>query len=159
MTRLVIAFASLALGLGVAGCGGKSSSSTTPAQDGPKPAVLAKKVSLSWGLVPVTTSARPVTDVFLALTDETAKQKSHSIGRYVGTCSVIEPAKEMNALTGVRCEADGEGFELHVATRGGDEIIVFEGRWREGEALDPMSREPILHLKVQLGVAITVENP
>jgi len=159
MTRLVIAFASLALGLGVAaGCGGKGSSSTTPDPDGTKPAVLAKKVSLSWGLSPATDAPEPMTDVFLALTDETAKQKSHSLGRYKGACSVIAPAKEMNALTGVRCDAGGAGTEIHAVTRGGDEIIVLHGSWREGEAADPMAREPILHIKVPLGVAITVDE-
>ena len=163
MTRPVIPVASLALGvaLGLAsGCGGKSSSATTTPGDGATtPAVLAKKVSLSWGLSPATGAPEAMTDVYLALTDETAKQKSHSLGRYKGACAVIVPAKEMNALTGVRCDAGGAGTEIHAVTRGGDEIIVLHGSWREGEPGDPMAREPIMHIKVPLGVAIAVDAP
>jgi hypothetical protein len=156
MTRLVIAFASLALalGLGCSGGKGKQATATTGTGEGSAgPARLAKRVTISWGITPVGEMA----DIFLATTDETGAQVSHSIGRYKGTCSVFAPAPEMKALTGVQCTAGGGGTELHAVAQGGDQIIVLQMPFTEGAPQDPMNRKEIISVKVPLGVAISVD--
>lgn len=156
----VIAFAA-------AGCGGKSTTSTTPdgttTGDGSasQPAVLTKRMSLSWGAVPVTVTEGgqevAFADIYLAITDETGKTVSNNLGRYKGACNAFAPAPEMKALTGMRCSTGAGGTELHVVQQGGDELIVLHVSWREGQTTDPMAREQVNRFKVPLGVAITVE--
>ena len=140
MTRLVIALASAALGSVFAlGCSGPAKQDTTTTGSGSgssEPAHLTKKVMVSWGISPVGEMA----DVFLATTDETGKQVSHSIGRYKGTCTVFSPASEMNAITGVQCKAGGGGTELHLVVKGGEELIVLQIPFTEGAPQDPMDR-------------------
>lgn len=141
MTRLVIAI------LMIASCSGsaKQAKNTEP----PPPA---KKVSLSWGIE----KQGEMADIFLATTDETGKQISTPVGRYKGDCSVITPAKEMNALTGVACRTGGTGTELHAIVQGGDEVIILQLGINEGVAPDPMSREEVTRVKIPLGAKIEV---
>ncbi|MGE0868084.1 MAG: hypothetical protein AB7P03_05975 [Kofleriaceae bacterium] len=131
------------------GCGGTQSTTTAggeASQDGP--AVLAKKIAVSWGIQ----QHGEMADVFLATTDETGKQISHSVGTYKGACAVFTPAPAMNALTGVQCKAGDGGTELHAVTRGGEEIIVLQMGITANP--DPMAREEVTTVKVPLGVKI-----
>jgi hypothetical protein len=160
MTRLVIAFASLALTLGCSGGSGKQATTTTgtgSADGSAKPVQLTKRVTISWGIDPAVGPVGEMADVFLATTDETGSQLSHSIGRYKGTCSVFAPAPEMKALTGVQCKSGGGGTELHAVRQGGDQIIVLQMPFTEGAPQDPMNRKEIISVKVPLGVGITVD--
>ena len=157
MTRLVIALASAVLGSVLAsGCSGAAKQDTTTTGSGPgsnEPARLVKKVMVSWGISPVGEMA----DVFLATTDETGKQVSHSIGRYKGTCTVFTPAAEMNAITGVQCKAGGGGTELHLVVQGGEELIVLQMPFTEGAPQDAMNRKEIIRIKVSRGIGIQVD--
>ena len=148
MTRL--AFAALFV---IAACGGKGKSTdTTTAGSGggsSQPAVMAKKISLSWGITPEGEMA----DVFLQVTDETGKQVSNAVGRYKGTCAVIKPAPEMNAITGVACTTAGGGTELHAVKRS-DEIVVVQMGTNPGVTPDPMSREQVSTFKIPVGIAV-----
>ncbi len=141
----------------LAGCSGpaKTDPGTTPGSSGPPP--LAKRVTLAWGIQPVTVGGEPMADLYLALTDERSQVTSHSLGRWKGACEVIIPSREMNALTGMRCKTGGTGTELHVTTQGGDTIIVLKMGWYEGAPEDPMDREEVKRIGVTLGVAIHVD--
>jgi hypothetical protein len=140
MTRLVISFVALALAVG---CSGKAKPPKTTESP------LAKRVTLSWGFQP----EGEMTDVFLATTDETAKQVSHPIGRYKGKCDKITPAKEMNAITGVACTTTGGGTELHAVVQDNQVIIMMMGT-NPGATPDPMAREEVTRVGVPLGAAI-----
>lgn len=129
--------------------------STLPAGESSGPPPLAKRVSLAWGIQP-TTSGEPMADLFLALTDETGKVASHELGRWKGACEVVTPAKEMNALTAMRCTTGATGTELQVTTQGGDKIIVLQLGIDDGVTPDPMAREEVKTISVPLGVAISV---
>jgi hypothetical protein len=148
MARLVI---SLAL---IAACSGaqKAPTSTKPG-DGSGAPLLAKKVAVTWGIEP---QGGEMTDVFLATTDETGKQVSHPLGRYKGVCSVITPAKEMNALTGVACRTGPTGTELHAVIEHGEDIIVLKMGIDEGVRQDPMAREEVTRVKVSPGAKIQI---
>ncbi|MGE0546396.1 MAG: hypothetical protein AB7O24_18365 [Kofleriaceae bacterium] len=145
MTRLTIASV---LAVWCLGCGGKQSTTTPNPGGGDGPAVLAKKVAVSWGIQ----QHGEMADVFLATTDETGKQVSHSVGTYKGACSVFTPAPAMNALTGVQCKSGDGGTELHAVTRGGEEIVVLQMGITANP--DPMAREEVTTVKVPLGVKI-----
>lgn len=154
MTRLVIALASAVLALGCSGAAKQDTTTTTGSGAGSnEPAQLVKKVLVSWGISPVGEMA----DVFLATTDETGKQVSHSIGRYKGTCTVFSPAAEMNAITGVQCKAGGGGTELHLVVQGGEELIVLQMPFTEGAPQDAMNRKEIIRIKVSRGIGIQVD--
>ena len=154
MTRLVIAFASAVLALGCSGAAKQDTTTTTSSSGGSsQPAYLTKKVLVSWGISPLGEMA----DIFLATTDETGKQVSHSIGRYKGTCSVFSPASEMNAITGVQCKAGGGGTELHLVVQGGEELIVLQMPFTEGAPQDAMNRKEITRVKVSRGISIEVD--
>ncbi len=142
MTRLVIALASVLLALA---CSGKAKPVTTGGGD----PTLVKKVSVSWGF----SAEGEMTDVFLALTDETGKQVSHPLGRYKGTCAKISPPAEMNALTGVGCVTGGGGTELHAVLQG-NEIIVMQMGTSPGATPDPMAREEIKRVAYPVGAGI-----
>src|SRR3954470_3258748 len=90
-------------------CSGKNKNDKTTGSGSGGPALLVKKVSLSWGVQPDGEMA----DIFLVTTDETGKQVSNPVGRYKGKCSPIKPAAEMGAITGVACVTGGGGTELH----------------------------------------------
>ena len=155
MTRPVIALASIVFGFGL-GCSGAAKQDTTTTGEGSgsnEPAHLVKKVMVSWGISPVGETA----DIFLATTDETGKQVSHSIGRYKGTCSVFSPAQDMNAITGVQCRVGGGGTELHLVVQGGEELIVLQMPFVDGAPQDPMDRKEIIRVKVSRGIAIEVD--
>ena len=138
MTRLVIAI------LMIASCSG--SAKQTKNTDPPP----AKKIAVSWGIE----KQGEMADISLATTDETGKQISTLLGRYKGECSVITPAKEMNALTGVACRTGPTGTELHAVVQGGDELIVLKLGINEGVTPDPMAREEVTRVKVPLGAKI-----
>ncbi len=145
MTRLVIALVLLA------SCGGTSKSG---AADGTGPsggtAILAKKVSLSWGIE----KQGEFADVFLATTDETGKQVSHPLGRWKGECAVTTPAKDMNAVTAVACRTGATGTELHAVIEKGEDIVILKLGIDEGVTPDPMGREEVTRVKVPLGAKI-----
>jgi hypothetical protein len=147
MTRLAIAL------VFVLGCGGKTTSTTKPGGGGGGEPILAKKISVSWGIQ----QQGPEAELYLQTTDETGKQVSHDLGRYPGTCSVSMPAPEMNALTGVACQQGGTSIELHAVSHGGDAIIIVKLRVDEGVPPDPMAREEVTRIKVPLGVGISVD--
>ncbi|MBA3391375.1 MAG: hypothetical protein H0T89_01970 [Deltaproteobacteria bacterium] len=150
MTRLLmplVLFAAVA-------CGGKKSSTTTTTTTGggsTASTVLVKKIVLSWGITP----KGELADIYLATTDETGKQLSHSLGAYKGTCTAFKPAPEMNAITGVSCTtAPGAGTELHAVVQGGEEIIVLQLGLDAGVTPDPMARKEISRIKIPLGIAV-----
>src|SRR5262249_33642773 len=120
--------------------------------DGSAAPPLAKKIAVTWGIEP----QGEMTDVFLATTDETGKQVSHPLGRYKGVCSVITPAKEMNALTGVACRTGPTGTELHAVIERGEDIIVLKLGVDEGVRQDPMAREEVTRVKVPPGAKIQI---
>jgi hypothetical protein len=144
MVRLVITLALLG------SCSGTAKSGST-AGPGESP-VIAKRVALSWGIEKQGDAA----DLFLATTDETGKQISHPLGRYKGECTVITPAKEMNAMTGVACRTGGTGTELHAVIQGGQDVIVLKLGINPGVAPDPMAREEVIRVTVPLGAKIEV---
>ena len=141
MVRSVIA---LAL---VAACSGAARTENT-AKPGEPP--VARKVAVSWGIE----QHGEMADVFLATTDETGKQVSHSLGRYKGTCMVITPAKEMNAVSGVACRTGPTGTELHAVIQNGEDIVVLKLGIDAGVKQDPMAREEVTRVKVPPGSKI-----
>ena len=148
MTRLVIA---LALGTLVLGCSGTAKpSTTTGAGSGSGAPLLAKRVSVSWGIQ----QDGEMADLFLQTTDETGSQVSHELGRWKGTCKVSTPGPNMNALTAVDCRTGGTGTELQAVLHGGDEIIIMKLGIDEGTMPDPMAREEVKRIKVPLGAKI-----
>lgn len=149
MRSLSITCAAVVLALAAAGCPKGKQEPTA----GSGPPVLAKKISVSWGI----TNKDDLVDIHLATTDETGKQVSHLVGTYEGTCMPFKPAAEMNAITGVACKtAEGRGTELHAVVQGGEEIIVLQMPTTAGVTPDPMAREEVTRVKVPLGIAIEV---
>lgn len=149
MTRLL-----MSLVLSLAACsGGKKSASNptgTGTGTGSGPAVLVKKIVVSWGITP----KGELADIFLATTDETGKQVSHELGSYKGDCKPFKPPAEMNAVTGVRCSTGGGGTELHAVVQGGEEIVVLSGGFDQGRELDPMARKEVSRIKIPLGISV-----
>jgi hypothetical protein len=91
--------------------------------------------------------------VFLETTDETGKRVSHPVGTYSGTCQLIKPAEDMNALSGVNCTAGDAGVELHAVVNEGD-IVVLKLKVQIGLTPDPMAREEVMRVKAPMGAAI-----
>ena len=153
MTRLLMSLVLIA-SLTAACSGGKktSSSSTAPssAGTGSGTAILVKKIVLSWGITP----KGELAEIFLATTDETGKQVSHSVGTYKGTCTPFKPPAETSAITGVSCVTGGGGTELHAVVQGGEEIVVLSVGTEEGRAPDPMARKEVTRIKIPLGIAV-----
>ena len=143
MTRIVITLAFLA------SCGGAAKQDSKTGADN-VPVIVAKKVAVSWGI----TKVGEMADVFLATTDETGKQVSHSLGRYKGDCSVIAPPKEMNALSGVACRTGGTGTELHAVVQNGQDVVVLKMGIDQGVTPDPMAREEVIRVTVPGGAKI-----
>lgn len=143
MTRLAIALVFLS-----ACSGAGKSGSTTGAGDGTP--IVAKRISVSWGIE----KQGEMADIFLATTDETGKQVSHPLGRYKGECTVITPAKEMNAISGVACRTGGTGTELHAVVEHGEDIVIVKLGIDQGVTPDPMAREEVARVKVPLGAKI-----
>ncbi|HEX3477397.1 MAG TPA: hypothetical protein VHT91_20380 [Kofleriaceae bacterium] len=112
----------------------------------------AKRFAVSWGIEQHGGAA----DLFLATTDETGKQVSHPLGTYQGVCSVITPAREMNAVTGVGCKNGATGTELHAIVEHDQEIVVVKLRVDEGVKQDPMAREEVTRIKVPLGAKLQI---
>jgi hypothetical protein len=117
------------------------------------PAILAKRVSLEWGITPNAAKA----DVFLQATDEVGKTVSYPVGSYDRTCEKFTPGAEMKAVSGVKCTSSGTTTELHaVLQRGGqvDHVIVVAGKVAAGGTLDPMAREQVTQIEIPLGAAV-----
>lgn len=142
MTRLAIALVVL-----VSCSGTGKPGSTTGSQAAPS---VAKRIAVSWGIE----KQGEVADLFLATTDETGKQVSHSLGRYKGECVVIVPAREMNAISGVACRTGGTGTELHAVAEHGDAVVVLKMGIDDGVKQDPMAREEVLRVPVPPGTKI-----
>ena len=143
MTRLVIILAFLV------SCSGATKQGST-AGSGEGAQVMAKRVALSWGIE----KHGEMADIFLATTDETGKQISHPLGRYKGDCTVITPAKEMNAVTGVACRTGGTGTELHAVIQRGVDVVILKLGIDSGVTPDPMARQEILRVTVPPGAKI-----
>jgi hypothetical protein len=143
MTRIVITLALLV------SCSSAAKRESTTGADN-VPVIMAKKVAVSWGI----TKVGEMADIFLATTDETGKQVSHSLGRYKGECSVVVPPKEMNALSGVACRTGGTGTELHAVVQNGVDVVVVKMGIDEGVKPDPMAREEVIRVTVPRGAKI-----
>ena len=148
MKRLAIA----TLVLLVSACPGKNKKGPTTGNGSGEPAVLAKKIVVSWGITQVATDA----DLFLQTTDETGKQVSHPVGNFRGTCSAVTPAPEMKALIAVRCKDGATGTEVQ-AVHQNDNVIVVKLRVDEGVTPDPMAREEITRIAIPVGVAVDAQ--
>ena len=146
MSRIVITLALLA------SCSSAAKRASTTGEN--VPVIVAKKVAVSWGI----TKVGEMADIFLATTDETGKQVSHPLGRYKGSCSVVVPAREMNALTGVACRTGPTGTELHAVVEHGEDIVVLKLGIDEGVKQDPMSREEVTRVKVPAGAKIELSG-
>jgi hypothetical protein len=144
MTRLVIGLVFLA------SCSGAAKPAATTGEPSGGSEILAKKVSLSWGIE----KHGEMADIFLATTDETGKQISHPLGRWKGDCTVSTPGKDMNAVTGVACRTGGTGTELHAVIEKGEDIVILKLGIDEGVTQDPMAREEVTRIKVPLGAKI-----
>jgi hypothetical protein len=141
MVRSVIALVFLA------SCGASATTAKPGSADAP---IIAKRVAVSWGIE----KQGEMADIFLATTDETGKQVSHPLGRYKGACSVVVPARAMNALTAVACRTGGTGTELHAVVEHGDSIVILKLGVDEGAPADPMSRVEVTRVQVPLGAKI-----
>jgi hypothetical protein len=144
MTRLAIALALF----GLTACPGPAKPTTGGSGSGEP--MIAKKLSLSWGI----TQQGEMADLFLQITDETGKQVSHELGRWKGTCSPDKAQDNMNALIALSCRTGGTGTQLQAIRQGGDEIVIVKLGIDEGVMPDPMAREEVKRIKVPLGVAI-----
>ena len=146
MSRLTALMIAMACG---AGCSGKATSTTTP---GGTTEIRAKTMRLSWGVSP----AGDGSDVYLASTDETGGQVSHSVGHYAGTCEAGAGAPAMKALMTVMCKSpDGGGDEIDAVVRN-SEVIVLHVRFESGIAPDPMGRERVTSIPVPIGTGVEV---
>jgi len=133
----------------VACSGGKPKKGGDTSHKDGSAAIYAKKLTVSWGLQPKGSA----TDVFLQTTDETGKQVSYPVGTYDGTCTVIKPAEDMKAVTGVNCTAGSQGIELDAVTTN-DEIIVLKLKVEVGVTPDPMARQEVTRVRAPSGAAI-----
>ena len=129
-----------------AACSGSSKKPTTHGE-----LIPPKKVVVGWGFQP----DGDMTEVFLAITDETGKQVSHPVGKYKGKCEKSTPAKEMNALTGAACTTGGGGTELHAVVQNNN-VIVLQMGTQPGKTPDPMAREQVTSINFPLGAAVEV---
>jgi hypothetical protein len=143
MTRLVIALAFLA------SCSARAKPDAKPGSSEAAP-IIAKRVVVSWGIEPQGEFA----DIFLATTDETGKQVSHSLGRFKGVCTVAAPGKEMKALTAIDCRTGGTGTELQAVVEHGEYIVIVKLGIDQGVTPDPMARDEVMRVKVPLGAKI-----
>ena len=140
MSRLPIALVLLAA------CGAKPAPATT-AGDGK--AIMAKKIALAWGIQQHGDSA----EIFLATTDETGAQVSHTVGTFPGQCQTIVPAREMAAVIAVACASGSSGLELHAVSNGAD-VIILKLKTEQGVTADPMAREEVTRITAPAGAKI-----
>jgi len=140
----------LPLVLALAACSGSAKKDTTTGGGGGGTPIIAKRVTLSWGVTPQGEMA----DLFLQTTDETGAQVSHGLGRWKGTCQKVEPAPAMNALIALDCRTGATGTQLQAVQHGGDEIVIMKLGIDDGVIADPMSREEVKRIKVPLGAKI-----
>lgn len=131
-------------------CGGGAPKPTTTDSAMPRPAVYAKKVSITWAF-----QRAAATEVFLETTDETGRKISHSLGSYEGDCTVRMPSIDMKAVTGVACSSPAVGVELHAAVQNG-EIIVLKLPIDPGRRPDPLSRQQVTAIPVPPGAGVEI---
>ena len=137
----------LALAILLVACsGGKAKQDKTSGGSG---AVYAKKVVVTWGIQPKGSAS----EVFLQTTDEIGKQVSHPVGTFDGACTVIKPAADMKAVSGVNCTAGSQGIELHAVVNP-PQIVVLKLRVELGVTPDPMQREELTRVTVASDAAI-----
>jgi hypothetical protein len=139
-----------AIALALAACSGTSKKEDTTGGRGGGTPIIAKRVSLSWGVTPQGEMA----DLFLQTTDETGHQISHELGRWKGTCQKVDPAPAMNALIALDCRTGGTGTQLQALLHGGDEIVIMKLGIDEGVTADPMAREEVKRIKIPLGAKV-----
>jgi hypothetical protein len=154
MMRLPLAFVALVSLAVLSACPSKKAATTTGAGSGAgsdSTPVLAKKISLSWGIQQAGSSA----EIFLQTTDETGKQVSHPIGTFKGTCSATTPAADMKALLAVQCKDGATGTELHAIVQT-PSVVVLKLRIDDGVTPDPMAREEVTRVPVPTGAAVVV---
>jgi hypothetical protein len=151
MMRLLLAFVGVVALASLAACP-KKKASTTTGSGSDSTSVLAKKISVSWGIQQGASSA----EIFLQMTDETGKQVSHPIGTFKGTCAAITPAETMKALIGAQCKDGATGTELHGVVQGAS-VVVLKLRIDEGVTPDPMAREEVTRVAVPTGAAVVAE--
>jgi hypothetical protein len=145
MTRLAIA---LVLGTMI-GCSGSAKQPARTGGGGGE-TIVAKRVSLSWGI----SQDGEMADLFLQTTDETGSQVSHELGRWKGICTKVVPPANMNALIALDCRTGATGTQLQAVMHGGDEVIVVKLGIDDGAVPDPMAREEVKRIKVPLGAKI-----
>lgn len=130
----------------LAACSGAPRAEPTAAAG---PEVRAKKLTLSWGVTP----AGELVEVYLAATDQNGMQVSHALGRYKGQCQRFLAPPAMNALTALACNTGGGGTELHAVVRRG-EIVILRLPVMDGAPPDPMAREEVARIPIELGIAV-----
>ena len=139
-----------AIALALAACSGSSKKEDTTRGGGGGTPIIAKRVSLSWGV----TQQGEMADLFLQTTDETGHQVSHELGRWKGACQKVEPATAMNALIALDCRTGATGTQLQALLHGGDEIIIMKLGIDNGVTGDPMAREEVKRIKIPLGAKV-----
>ena len=128
-------------------CGGKNKD--TIVDDRP-----ARRATLTWGLVDAAPRGEmPRTDVFLGVTDETGKKVSYPLGTYDGTCSIVGPIAEYQALTAVSCTYNEAGVQLHAAGNR-NQVIVMRMDVKVGQTPDPLNRHEVTTIPIPLGAKI-----
>ncbi len=137
-----------AAAIACAGCPKSNQESTTvKTGSGTGLSNLVKKTVVSWGFSPAGDS----TDVYLATTNETGSVTSHPVGRYFGTCEKFTAPEDMHALIAAKCAGpDLAGVELH-AVKQGNVIVVMK---MSHATADPMAREEVTRITIDLGAAI-----
>jgi hypothetical protein len=114
----------------------------------------ARRATLTWGIVAVAPRGEvPRNDVFLGVTDETGKAVSYPVGTYDGTCTVVGPIAEYQALTAVSCTYNEAGVQLHAAGNR-NEVIVMRMDVKVGQTPDPLNRHEVTTIPIPLGAKI-----
>lgn len=140
----------LALAFCLPACSGSAKKEDTTGSGGGGTPIIAKRVSLSWGI----TQQGEMADLFLQTTDETGHQVSHELGRWKGICQKAIPDASMNALIVLDCRTGGTGTQLQALLHGGDEIVIMKLGIDEGVVPDPMAREEVKRIKIPLGAKV-----
>jgi hypothetical protein len=166
--RVRFGFVLAAIALSAGACGtrqtptassksGSQGSSKTPARsDGP---VIIKQVHVGWTYEPepapaVQAQAKPRTNVFLSITDETGRVVSQPVGTFDGSCTDVGAIDTYRAIAALTCGQNGTGVQLH-AVAGRGEVLVLQMDVAEGRSPDPMDRRQIARFEVPIDAKIT----
>ncbi len=145
---LAVVAATVAAGI-LGGCHHKADPAKPGDGSDSGPAILAKRVQVSWGIQQATASA----DVYLQTTDETGAQVSHGLGTFPGQCTAVTAVASMNALIAVDCIDGPRGLELQVTAQQG-RITVLRMHVDQGVTPDPMAREEVTSFPVPPGAGV-----